>query len=189
MRRPEIKQFIDLRAEDFDLHPIWIGCYTADYDEPWYDDVDQESFRPWIGETPVSSGDGIFLIRATLALADGSKYPGFVSPATGPKQASVGLRLGLNRLFGNANSDQNARIISETQPHIFVGQRPPFGFWGGSFGNQEAERRTFYADIGKEAGGIFPIQFATDNSLAIEITSGRIDGHYRRPDDKVIVEH
>lgn len=160
MSRPEIKQFIDLRTEDFDRHPIWIGCYTADYDEPWYDDIDQESFRPWLGETPVSSDDGIFLIRATLELADGSNYPGFVTPAEGPEQKSIGLRLGLGRLFGNSAADQSASLISEMQPHIFVGQSPPFGFWGGMFGVSAESRRGLYDAVGKGTAKIFPIKFS-----------------------------
>lgn len=188
MRRPEIKQFIDLRAEDFDRHPIWIGCYTTDYDEPWYDDIDQESFRPWLGETPVSSDDGIFLIRATLEFADGSNFPGFVTPAEGPKQTSVGLRLGLGRLFGDSTADQNARLISEMQPQLFVGPSPPFGFWGGMFGVSPERRQVLFDAVGKNAAEIFPIRFSADKSLANVSMSGQIDGYYRRLDDKVIVE-
>lgn len=190
MSRPKIKQFIDLRSDDFERHPIWVGCYTFDYDEEWYDDIDQESFRPWVGETPVSSNDGMFLVRATLQLADGSNYPGFITPAMAPERAASAFRLVkfLRVSSGNSSTDQNAQLISETQPHIFVGQSPPFGFWGGAFGNQLTERRAFYDNIGKEPEAVFPIQISADKGLAKEIRSGRIEGHYLRPNDNVIVE-
>lgn len=49
MEKPELKQFGDLTHEDFDRHPVWIGCHVADYDELWYEDTDEETFRPWTG--------------------------------------------------------------------------------------------------------------------------------------------
>ena len=30
LSKPELKQFGDLSPGDFDRHPVWIGCHTAD---------------------------------------------------------------------------------------------------------------------------------------------------------------
>jgi hypothetical protein len=46
VNRPELKQFGDLTPADFERHPGWIGCHTADYDGAWYDETDEETFRP-----------------------------------------------------------------------------------------------------------------------------------------------
>ncbi len=44
MVRSELKQFGELEPEDFERHPVWIGCHTADYGKPWYNDSDEETF-------------------------------------------------------------------------------------------------------------------------------------------------
>jgi hypothetical protein len=46
---PELKQFGDLTVDDFARCPAWISCHVQDYDEPWYDETDEETFRPWTG--------------------------------------------------------------------------------------------------------------------------------------------
>ena len=79
-RKPNLKQFGDLTPADFVEHPVWASVHTLDYDEPWYDETDEETFRPWIGELPVSPEDGMFLVRAKLTLADGRVLDGFITP-------------------------------------------------------------------------------------------------------------
>ena len=66
MAKPELKQFGDLTRKDFERCPVWIGCHTADYDEPWYDDTDEETFRPWTGALPADASQGMLLVRATF---------------------------------------------------------------------------------------------------------------------------
>jgi hypothetical protein len=77
--RPFLKQFGDLKPEDFISHPIWIGCHTADYDEEWYGETTEETFRPWEGSKPVGS-EKMYLVSARFIFADGSQYSGFVTP-------------------------------------------------------------------------------------------------------------
>jgi hypothetical protein len=117
MRTPELKQFADLVSADFDRHPVWIGCHTTDHDEPWYDDTDEETFRPWTGPLPIDPSEGMLLVRATIELSDGTQFPGFVTPAL--DEGDLG-----------------------TQPQMFVGGRR-FGFWGGIVGVPLRERRAF----------------------------------------------
>lgn len=63
-RKPILKQFGDLTPADFADHAVWVSVHTLDYDEPWYDDNDEETFRPWTGKLPVAPQDGMFLVRA-----------------------------------------------------------------------------------------------------------------------------
>jgi len=129
MSTPELKQFADLGQSDFDGHPVWIGCHTADYDEPWYDDIDEETFRPWNGPPGPGPSDGMLLVRATLELADGTRFPGFVTPAF--DDGDLGIQ----------------------QPQIFVGGQR-YGFWGGRAGVSLAKRQAFYAALEVPRGGL-----------------------------------
>jgi len=51
--RTHLKQAGDLVAANFEAHPVWVSCHVVDYDEPWYDDTDEETFRPWLGALPL----------------------------------------------------------------------------------------------------------------------------------------
>jgi hypothetical protein len=61
--KPELKQFNDLTPADFQRHPVWIACHTEDFAEPWFNETDEETFRPWIGALPVGPSDGMVLAR------------------------------------------------------------------------------------------------------------------------------
>ena len=121
MKVPELKQFGELDAEDFERHPVWIGCHTADYGRPWYEDTDEETFRPYTGKLPADPSEGILLVRAVIELHDGSRHPGFVS----------------------AGSD-----LGTQQPQIFAADRQ-FGFWGGMVGISEQAQQELYAALDK----------------------------------------
>ena len=162
-KKPELKQFGDLTVEDFARHPVWISCHTEDCDEPWYDDTDEETFRPWTKSLPVSPSDGMFLVKGKLTLRDGTIHDGFVTPA-----------------FDDGD-------LGSMQPQIFIGGRR-FGFWGGMFGFDEEEKQSFYKAAEKGPKAIFPISFATVAGLASGVCSGKIDGFYKCPEDKVVVE-
>lgn len=154
MEMPELKQFCDLTCEDFERHAVWIGCHTADYDQPWYDDTDEETFRAFSGELPVEASQGMFVVRASLELRDGSTYWGFMTPASDSEDLGI------------------------QQPHIWVGNRA-FGFWGGLFGVPAEERQALYGALGKSAGEVFPLLFTVDPALARGNVSGQVDGFYQ----------
>jgi hypothetical protein len=159
--QPELKQFGDLTPADFDRYPVWISCHGEDEGEPWYEDTDEETFRPWTGPLPVDPSEGMLLVRATLELKDGSDYRGIVTPAF--KEGDLGA----------------------IQPQIFVGDES-FGFWGGMFGVRPEEKAAFYAGIDKPPDSIFPIGFAADPGLATGAVSGSVDGFYRRARNGII---
>src|SRR5262249_11108676 len=72
-------QFSNLSSVDFDRHPVWIACHTEDFAEPWFNETDEETFRPWMGALPVGPSDGRSLVRAMFELHDGSRYDGFLN--------------------------------------------------------------------------------------------------------------
>jgi hypothetical protein len=151
--KPELKQFGDLSPADFERHPVWIACHTEDFAEPWFDETDEETFRPWTGTLPVSPSDGMLLVRATFELLGGSHHDGFLTPA----------------LEGE---------IGTLHPHLFVGDQS-FGFWDGMFSIRADRRSAFYKALGKGPEAIFPIRFSTDPNLATGVVTGRVDGFYR----------
>jgi hypothetical protein len=151
---PDLKQFGDLSVADFDRHPVWVSCHGEDDGQPWYDETDEETFRPWAGVLPVGQADGMFLVRTTFKLRDGSQFPGFITPAF--YETDLGVLL----------------------PHMFVGDRC-FRFWGGMFGVPAGQQLAFFSDLGKDKDAVFPIRFAADPGLATGAATGQIMGFYR----------
>src|ERR1700752_2864899 len=124
MNRPILRQFADLTATDFETSPVWIACSSVHDDEPWYDDTDEEPFRPRLGPLPADPSEGMLLVRAIGTLADGTRLPGFLTPAFEPDD------------------------LGTMQPHVFVADRR-FGFWGGGLGVPEAQQTEFLNSLGK----------------------------------------
>jgi hypothetical protein len=160
---PELKQFGRLTPTDFERHPVWISCHSVDHDQSWFEETDEETFRPWTGTLPVAPSEGMLLVRATLELASGSRYPGFVTPAL--EEDDLGT----------------------LQPQLFAGGEW-FAFWGGITGYSNEQRQSFYAALRKRAHAVFPIRFAADPDLATGVVSGRIDGFYRLMGSQTQVE-
>ena len=148
--RPTLKQFGDLRSTDFEEHPVWIACHVDDYDEPWYDDTDEETFRPYTGALPVSRSNEMLLVSATARLPDGTELLGFLTPAIDASLASA-------------------------QPYAFVGI-DAFGFWRGIVGIHEDHRDAFHRAVGKRDGEVFPILFTAAPNLTSETVSVEVDG-------------
>jgi hypothetical protein len=148
--QPILKQFVALSPEDFERHPVWIACHAADYDEPWYDETDEETFRPYSGPLPADASD-LLLVSATATMSDGSRHPGLLSPS------------------------QETGDMAALQPHVFVGGRA-YGFWRGMVGVPEAERRAFHDATGKVPEDAFPIRFTADPSLLAGVMEAEVPG-------------
>jgi len=153
--KPELKQFGDLLPADFERHPVWIGVHTADYDEPWYDDTNEETFRPWTGALPVSPDEGMFLVRASFEARDGRRYAGFLTPAA-------------------------EYYLGTIQPYLFAGSRQVY-FWGGITGVSDANREAFRAALGEDVQA-FPLRFAAEPGLATGVVAGEISRFYGAED-------
>jgi hypothetical protein len=159
MAKPLLRQFADLTARDFENAPVWIGCHTADYDEAWYDETDEETFRPYDGPLPASPEQGMLLIRASIIMNDGTGLSGFVTPA-----------------FPDEPED-GGRILGTQQPIAFT----PMGqvrFWFGGFEPRQEDIEHAYRALGREAGDIFPSRFSVTAGLASGNTVGTVNGFY-----------
>ncbi len=164
-RKPVLKQFGELTPADFVKHPVWASVHTLDYDESWYDDTDEETFRPWTGKLPLSPADGMFLVRAKLTLADGRVLEGFVTPQIDNEPVDLGT----------------------IQPQVFLPSGTRSDFWDGMFKRDAKERKALYDELGKNPKTIFPIKFAAEKGLAKGHVSGSIPGFCWRPKNKVQV--
>lgn len=160
MKESRHKQFADLAPADFERHPAWVQCHTIDYDEPWYDETDEETFRPWDGELPVNPEEAIFLVRARYTLPDKTSFPGFVTPL-------------VHRV------DPHVTEYSLVQPTMFLGSGAKIGFWEGMFPHLESRVR-LYSQLRKSVDEIFPIEFKAEAGLAVGAYAGQIQGFYTR---------
>ena len=165
---PVLKQFGDITLSDFGAHPVWVQCHVIDYDEPWYDETDEETFRPWNGDLPVDPAEAMFLVKAQLKLADRKTFPGFVTPQSAENEGAE-PRLGL------------------MQPHLFLPSGACIGFWQGIAPWSEPRTR-LYEELGMASSEVFPITFEAERDLARGLSSGEVRGFYVMTDDGFRVE-
>lgn len=152
--RPPLKQFGDLTLADFEKSPVWIGCHGLDSDEDWYDETDEETFRPWNGLLPVDPSEGMLLVRAKFTLADKSVFDGFCTP----------------------EFESDPPHLGTSQPQILIGSGRPLSFWSGSFEPKPDVMKSTYTALGKTAGKVFPFQFEAVPGLTSGRCSGTVEG-------------
>lgn len=158
MGTPMLRQFGELWAEDFDVAPVWVHCLWRDEHEPWYQEVDEETFRPWDGSLPVSPHEGTFLVAARFTLAGGSELSGFVTPQPGSWVRRAQLDVGI------------------LQPHVFTRSGHLGGFWLGISERIDPLLHQELATLGEE---IFPIRFEALPGLCKGIAAGTLEAFYR----------
>lgn len=155
--RPLLKQFGDLKPSDFEQHPVWVNCHVIDYDASWYEETDEETFRPWDGALPVDPAETMFLVSASFTLADGAEYAGFLTPQVPSGEPDLGTM----------------------QPCLFTPSGEQITFWFGSVEVPAAHISHVYAALGKSAAAIFPLAFQARPDLAHGVCSGTIPGFCR----------
>ncbi len=158
MPLPLLKQFGDLRSADFKQYPIWVGVHVLDYGKEWYDETDEATFRPWLGERPVGAEE-MFLVSARFTFAGGTEYDGFVTPAT---------------------SYDGLRSMGSIQPQVFSPSGEPFAFWQGWFQPPNSDAR-FYRSFARPSPQVFPIRFRPQPGLTSAVASGEIPGFMSIP--------
>ena len=186
MVMPEMKQEYDLSPADFVRQPVWVGVHNYDSDEPWYEQSDEETFRPWTGPLPFSETRGFVVVAATFELADGSVYPGYCR-AVGDDWDLPPTPTTMQD--GTQNKPQSwTSMHGGSQLSVLLLQSPIIFLDGRSFDFQlripefrKSAIQSFYAAIGKKPSDVFPIQFAANNRLAAGIISGKLDGFYDFP--------
>jgi len=153
-QKPLLKQGWDLTPNDFLMYPVWIQCHCVDYDEPWYEETDETTFRPWTGPLPVGPEEGMLLVHASLTLADGTKMSGFLTPQFEGEPLHLGA----------------------VQPSLFGPSGELLHFWDGMFKRPSQKRDWCYDVLGKTAKQVFPLTFAAESGLARGQTEGMIAG-------------
>jgi len=166
--KPALRQFRDLRPEDFEKHPIWVHCHVIDYNEPWYGETNEETFRPWLKGGPVDPRETMFLVAASLRLADGTELPGFITPQ-------------------NPAENKGEPDLGIIQPQVFLPSGKRVAFWFGIMTPRDDHIAGVYAALGKTAAEVFPVSFAAKEGLATGITSGSIPGFCSRRLGKGVV--
>ena len=183
---PEMKQEYDLSPADFVRQPVWVGVHNYDSDEPWYEQSDEETFRPWTGPLPFSESRGFVLVAATFELADGSVYPGYCRAVGNdwdlPPQPTT-MRNGTQdkpQSWSSMHGGSQLSVLLLQNPIIFIDGRS-FDFQLRIPELRKTAIRSFYAAIAKQPSDVFPVRFAAKSGLAAGITSGQLDGFYHFP--------
>ena len=166
-KRPVLRQFADFTAADFIAHPVWIQCHIVDYDEAWYDDTDEETFRPWDGGLPAGPEEGTLLVRAKLTFSNSCILDGFLTPQHQGEPLDLGV----------------------VQPQLFAPSGRLLGFWDGAFRRNDEERHRFYLEVAADADSVFPVCFSADCALTTGQSQGSIPGFCCQPlgSDKIEV--
>jgi len=154
---PELFKLWELTPQHFSRHPVWMSC-SADDDEWWYDATDEETYRPWTGALPADPSDGMLLAQASLTLADGTQFGGFVTPAS-PR-------------------DHGFHILGIIQPHLFLASGVQVSFWEGSVARTPEKRAAIYEALERTPAQIFPVRFCALPGLVRGVASGYVEGFY-----------
>lgn len=159
--KPLLRKFGDLTPADFETHPVWVNCHVVDCDEPWYEEADEETFRPWLKATPVDPSETLFLVRASFRLADGTTYPGFITPQ-------------------NPQAEDGKPSLGLIQPQLFLPSGRRVAFWFGIMDPPKEMLADLYASLGKTGAAVFPLTFAAQAGLATGIVTGSVPGFCSR---------
>jgi hypothetical protein len=141
MPRPILKQYRDLLRADFERAPVWVCVHGLDDVEPWYDETDELTYRPWDGALPFPRPDPegpMTVVWCDFTLADTSRLPGFCVPP----------------VVGSDKSED----LSYTHPQLFLPDGTVTGFWFGAAASV-ADKARVYAALRKRAAEVFPIRY------------------------------
>jgi hypothetical protein len=142
------KQVYELTLEDLSKVPIW----EFKLDEEGEESQDESTVRPYTTSGPLDPAERMFVVRAVFILADGSRMQGYCSPP----------------LLG----DDSLGIL---QP-IIITDRGQVRFWCGTTAPDLKRLTRNYEWLGKDAQGIFPLQFQSDVPLAGGPVRGSLPG-------------
>jgi hypothetical protein len=151
------KQVYDLTAADLAAHPVWEHCL----DEEGLPNQDEATVRPFEKNGEPLQYDGLLVVRATLTLANGTRFPGYVYyvPETPPM------------------GDVHYGPIADLQPQAIT----PHGqvmFWYGALVPTREVIAEVYAKLGADAAGVFPVRYVSEVPLATGPISGELKGFY-----------
>lgn len=123
------KQVYELTAADLEAHPVWEHCLEY---------------------------EGMMVVRATLTLANGIRFPGLLYYA--PEVPGQG--------YGP---------LANLQPQAITPQGQVM-FWYGALTPTPEILAEAYGKLGADAKGVFPVRYASEVTLATGPISGEIPG-------------
>ena len=151
------KQIDQLTAADFDASPAWE--FASDEEgEPGQDEC---TVRPIRTDGPIDASSGMFVIRATFTLADGSTAAGYVTPPAEP-DADLGA----------------------IHP-VIITNEGQLMFWWGILEPQRSWIDSAYAKLGRDSTDVFPIRFLSDIDSTLGPVSGSIPGFMQLVDNGI----
>jgi hypothetical protein len=143
------RQVYDLTPADLERFPIWEFAL----DEEGEEGQDEATVRPYEVSGPLDPADGMFIVRASLTLADGSRLKGYVTP---PVQGEAGL-----------STFQPAVVVPEGQ----------VSFWCGMVVPPPEHLTKSYSLLGKTLPTqVFPLSFESDVALVGGPVAGEVPG-------------
>jgi len=143
------RQVYELTPADLERFAIWEFAL----DEEGEEGQDEATVRPYEADGPLDPTDGIFIVRASLTLADGTRLKGYLTP---PVQGETGL-----------STSQPAVVVSGGQ----------VSFWCGMVVPSHDLISSKYALLGKSAPSqVFPLRFESDVTLVGGPIAGEIPG-------------
>jgi hypothetical protein len=143
------RQVYELKPTDLERFPVWEFAL----DEEGKEGQDEATVRPYEVSGALDPADGMFIVRASLTLSDGTRLKGYVTP---PIQGQGGL--------------------STFQPAVVVpgGQ---VSFWCGMVVPPAEHISSCYALLGKGSPThVFPLRFESDVDLVGGPVAGEVPG-------------
>jgi hypothetical protein len=143
------KQVYELTDQDLDRYPVWEFAL----DEEGEEEQDEATVRPYHLRGALDASAGMFIVRARLTLADGTRMIGYLTP---PVQGDSGL--------------------GKLQPAV-AGPAGQVSFWCGVIAPEPAVLAQCYRRLGRRSGPqVFPVRFESDVALVGGPVSGEVPG-------------
>ena len=131
------KQVYELTLDDVRKFPVWEFALDEEAEEG----QDEATVRPCEISGALEPSEGMFIIRASFKLADGTQMQGYL---TTPTEGDDGL--------------------GRLQP-VVITERGQVLFWHGVIGPDSKRLAESYAKLGRNAEKTFPIQVTSDVQL------------------------
>ena len=186
MDRPEMKRESELTASDFVRSPVWVGVHNFDVDQPWYEEADEETVRPWFGKIPFNEGRGTAIIAAQFKLADGSIFAGYCHTVTAnwdDPEIAVGETGGSQKraLSWSKMHGGNPSSVILLQSPVMFAENCSFDFQLRIGQLRERQIEDFFSVLKRKPNDVFPIKFSGQVGIASGIISGTIEGFFSFP--------
>jgi hypothetical protein len=155
------KQVYELTEQDLRACSTWEFAL----DEEGEEGQDEATVRPWTGHAPLDPTVGMFIVRATVVLADGTVGCGYLTPPV-----------------------QGDESIPAVQPVILT-EHGQVMLWYGGIAPRSQTIQDAYDKLGRGREQVFPLRYASDVTLQTGVVSGSVDGfmHFRSFADQRLV--